>query len=115
METLKKSRDFKRVLEGGHRKKLENVVIYALPNPGGPARVGISVTRRLGGSVKRNRIKRRIREAARKNASLLPPGVDMVILAGSRCYNAEFRELEKDIKVFAEEWKKKQERERENA
>lgn len=109
METLKKSHDFKRVLKGGSRKKLENIIACALPNPGGPTRVGISVTRKAGGSAVRNRIKRRIREAIRKNASLLPRGVDMVILAGIKCYNAEFGEIERDIKDFIREWNEKSE------
>lgn len=114
METLKKSSDFRRVLENGHRKKLENIVICALPNQGGTTRVGISVARKVGGSVRRNRIKRRIREAVRKNASFLPPGVDMVIIAGRSCYDAVFNSIERDIKVFAEEWKRIREKKPEN-
>ncbi|MDI6873504.1 ribonuclease P protein component [Candidatus Solincola sp.] len=113
METLKKSRDFKRVLQGGDREKLENIVIFALPNPEGPTRIGISVTRRVGGSVRRNRIKRRIREAVWRNASLLPRGVDMVILAGAKCYDTEFNRIERDIKVFIERWKEREERRKE--
>lgn len=109
METLKKSQDFKRALKGGSRKKLENIIVCALPNPGGPTRIGISVNRRAGGSVVRNRIKRRIREAIRKNASLLPQEVDMVILAGIKCYNAEFGEIERDIKDFIRAWNEKSE------
>ncbi len=106
MESLKKSRDFRRVLENGRREKLENIVIFALPNQEGPTRVGISVARRIKGSVRRNRIKRRIREAIRKNASLLPRGLDMVVLAGERCYDTEFSGIERDIRVFTERWKK---------
>ncbi|MBC7252850.1 MAG: ribonuclease P protein component [Actinobacteria bacterium] len=113
METLKKSREFKRVLEGGSREKLENIVICALPNPGGPPRVGISVTKRARGSVKRNRIKRRIREAVRRCASLLPPGVDMVIIAGERCLDSDFSSIERDIRIFAERWKKEEHRQEE--
>ncbi len=113
METLKKSGDFKRVLESGSREKLENIVIVALPNPEGRTRIGISVTRRAGGSVRRNRIKRRVREAVRRNASLLPQGLDMVIIAGAKCYDSEFTRIEKDIEVFAERWKKEEKRKEE--
>lgn len=113
MESLRKSRDFKRVLEVGYREKLENIVISALPKKGGPTRIGISVTRGVKGSVRRNRIKRRIREAVRKNASLLPQDLDMVIIAGGKCYEAEFSSIERDIKVFIEKWKKIKEKEQE--
>ncbi len=72
METLKNSRQFKRVLQEGSREKLEILTVYRLPNRGGVTRVGISVSRKAGGSVARNRIKRRVREVLRKNASFLP-------------------------------------------
>lgn len=107
METLRKSREFKRVMEGGNREKLETMVVYALPNPEGRTRVGISVTRRAGGSVKRNRIKRRIREAVKRNASLLPQGMDIVIVAGKSCYDAKFVRIEEDIKMLGEKWTKR--------
>ncbi len=46
------------------------IVVFASPNPEGRWRVGVTVSRRLKGAVQRNRLRRRLREAAR--ASLLP-------------------------------------------
>ncbi|MEW6555536.1 MAG: ribonuclease P protein component [Actinomycetota bacterium] len=98
MEALKRSRDFSRVIDGGRRKYLETIVAYRLPNQEGKTRVGISVTRRTGGgSVQRNRIKRRIREAIRKNASLLPVGEDMVFVARRGIETAAYQDIEGDI------------------
>jgi ribonuclease P protein component len=98
METLKRSRDFSKVIDGGKRKYLETIVAYRLPNQEGKTRIGISVTRKTGGgSVQRNRIKRRIREAVRKNSSLLPAGEDMVFVARRGIASAAYQAIEGDI------------------
>src|SRR5262249_39272874 len=49
-------------------------------SPGGVARVGLTVSSKLGGAVERNRIKRRLREAVRLELASLPP-VDLVLVA----------------------------------
>lgn len=98
METLKKSRQFKRVVEGGDREKLETITVFKLPKKEGFTRIGISVSRKAGGSVERNRIKRRLREALRKNASLLPEKEDIVIIAGRKCLEADFEKIEEDVR-----------------
>ncbi|MEM2936387.1 MAG: ribonuclease P protein component [Candidatus Bathyarchaeia archaeon] len=102
METLRKSRDFKRVIEGGDRIILETISIFIRENHEGKTRVGISVSRKSGGSVKRNKIKRRIREALRKNAHGLPPGIDMVIMARRGAGDASFRDIEEDIRKLVD-------------
>lgn len=102
MVTLKNRRDFKRVIDCGRRKKLENIIAYRLPNQLGITRLGISTTKRTGGSVDRNRVKRRVREAVRKNASFLPPGEDIVIVAGRKCLEAPFEEIERDVRGIGE-------------
>lgn len=98
METLKKSSDYRKAVGGGNRETLGTIVAYRRPNKTGVTRIGISVTKKSGNSVKRNRTKRRIREAIRRNASLLPPGEDIVIVARPKCGGAVFVELEEDIR-----------------
>jgi ribonuclease P protein component len=56
------------------------LVIYAIPNNLPHARLGISVSRRVGTAVKRNRIKRLLREAFRLAQRDLPAGYDFVIV-----------------------------------
>lgn len=48
---------------------------------GGPARIGVTVSRKVGNSVVRHRVKRWVREAFRRNKSAFAPGTDFVAIA----------------------------------
>jgi ribonuclease P protein component len=52
------------------------LVVYALPGPRGPARIGMAVGKRHGNAVQRNRLRRLLREAFRLEQFNLPPGFD---------------------------------------
>ncbi|NPV59771.1 MAG: ribonuclease P protein component [Actinobacteria bacterium] len=97
METLRNSREFKEVIDGGEKSVLETITIFILPNHVGQTRIGISVSRKLGGSVKRNKIKRRIREAARRTASEIPKSIDLVVIARKAAEKASYQDIEKDL------------------
>ena len=62
---IRGEREFDRVYKSGRRRAWKGFLVIALANECGHPRLGISVPRRFGGSVPRNRIKRRIREAFR--------------------------------------------------
>lgn len=47
----------------------------------GPSRLGVVASRKIGGAVERNRVKRLLREAFRKAKGLIPPRFDVVIIA----------------------------------
>jgi len=102
MDALRKTREFKRVVECGERKGLRTVTAYMLPTQAEETRVGISISRRIGSSVERNKLKRRIREALRKNASFLPAGMDIVLAARLGPSEASFQEIEGDIRRLCE-------------
>ena len=58
----------------------------------GVARVGLTVSSRVGGAVVRNRVKRRLREAVRRELSLLP-AVDLVLVARSSAIEASVEDI----------------------
>lgn len=77
-QRLTRQRDFERVFEGRCRAADASMVIYVDTNGLSDTRLGMSVSRRVGNAVKRNRIKRLIREAFRLSQHDLPAGLDVV-------------------------------------
>jgi ribonuclease P protein component len=85
---LSRSAEFERVYRQGRSKANRFLVLYAFPRSaedGGSAeegpRLGLSVSRRVGGAVERARVKRVLREAFWAEAERLPAGSDYVVVA----------------------------------
>lgn len=70
-----------------------HLVLYARKNHSASNRVGITVSKKLGGAVVRNRIRRRLREIYRLHEEQFVPGWDIVVVARSRCIHADFSTL----------------------
>ena len=69
------------------------LVLYARPNRTDNNRVGITVSKKIGHAVVRNRVRRRLREVYRLHEDRFTPGWDIVVVARSRCVDAPFRKL----------------------
>ena len=78
------------------------LVLYARRNRSNQNRVGITVGKKLGHAVVRNRVRRRLREIYRLNEALFAPGWDIVVVARSRCIKADFQKLTQAYLSLAE-------------
>lgn len=79
-----------------------HLVLYARKNHSSANRVGITVSKKLGGAVVRNRVRRRLREVYRLHEDRFKPGWDIVVVARSRCIKADFATLTKAYLSLAE-------------
>ena len=70
-----------------------HLVLYARKNHSANNRVGITVSKKLGGAVVRNRVRRRLREVYRLHEEQFSPGWDIVVVARSRCIKSDFQTL----------------------
>ena len=82
-QRLSRSAEFERVYRQGRSHANRYVVVHSFPRPDGgeSPRLGISVGRKVGGAVERNRVKRLLREAFWASVGELPAGHDFVLVA----------------------------------
>jgi len=103
-QRLRSPRDFQRVRAQGRRVSGAVLLLgYATrseSDESGMTRVGFSVSRRVGGAVERNRVKRRLREVIRRQLARIAPGYDLVITARPGAAEARMETLEQDVAVL---------------
>jgi ribonuclease P protein component len=91
---LRTPAEFRRVRELAPRGWADRLlVLYVAPNELQRTRVGITVSRRVGTAVVRNRVRRRLREALRARLSRLPAGSDVVVAARPARATASWADL----------------------
>ena len=96
---LRANADFQRLRREGKSLLHPLVVMAILPSDLGHSRVGFAVGRRFGNAVKRNRIKRRLREAVRVRfrEGVLAAGWDVVLIARRPIRDASFHQVDQAI------------------
>lgn len=110
---LRKHADFQRAYAAARKRQSASMSWFLAPQPpalpstdactraekNGPAqsRVGLTVGKVIGKATERNRIKRRVREALRRNVDLLPPGFDLIFHPRRTVLSIEFMQLEAEI------------------
>ena len=101
-QRLRTGVEFDAVFKRGARLGGRLFLLVAAPNRGRRDRLGLAVSRRVGGSVERNRARRLLRESFRRLGPPTGPGVDLVVVARAEivgCGQAEVdRELQERVR-----------------
>lgn len=102
--TIKKRRDFLHAAASGKKFITGTFILQmvmreaAHPEPASETRIGFTVTKKMGGAVIRNRIKRRLREAAKPAIKKYgQAGCDYVVISRQKALACDFSEIERDM------------------
>ena len=96
-ERVLRSRTFRHIQRRGHRRVGALVVVITRRGEQSWTRLGLTVSRKVGGAVTRNRVKRRLREIFRRNKASFPAGHDVVIIARKDAATASFQALQAEV------------------
>jgi ribonuclease P protein component len=96
-ERILKRNDFSVAYQQGKRLSSKNFIIYLHPNQTGTRRLGITVSKKIGDAVQRNRIKRLLREFFRLNKDRLPAGQDIVVVSRRDTSNKKYDEVRQEL------------------
>ena len=110
METLKKSKEFKKVYSKGNSYATKYLVLYEFNKNKGNNRYGFSISKKIGNAVVRNKLRRRLKAIIRKleDKKNLPEGYDFIFIARKPVTRLNFQQIKKDVnKLFkkADLWK----------
>jgi ribonuclease P protein component len=104
---LRKHADYQQVYQRSRKHFSPSMTYFFAERVSGPSpvlgpRVGLTAGRVLGKAVERNRIKRRMREAVRRNLALLTRDVDVVLHPRRTVLTADFTTLQGEVsRIFA--------------
>ena len=98
--SLKRNKQFRQVYRKGKSVACRELVLIYAKNRSDMVHVGFSVGKKLGNSVVRNRVKRRLREAFRPNLPLLLPGFDLIVMARDAARDAPFSSLADSLRYL---------------
>ena len=87
--TIKRNHEFQRLYHKGKSAATPYLALYCRKN-----RLGLTVGKKVGGAVTRNRVRRRVREIYRLHEGELRPGYDIVVVARVKAAFATYRQLE---------------------
>lgn len=95
---IKKDSDFQSVFKGGKSFANRQFVIYMYKNElNVPFRIGLSVSKKVGNAVTRNRIKRHVRQSFTEMKEEIVPGYDFIIIARKPAAEMNGTEIKKSL------------------
>jgi len=96
-DRIRRSSEFARIYRGGRKLTSQSFVVFVIANEHDLPRLGITVTRKVGTAVVRNRIKRMVREIFRRNRSAFGPGLDWIVNARGAAVDRAYALLEQEL------------------
>ncbi len=100
LPVLTKNNEFQRVYSKGRYSASAFLVIYVLPNRLDKTRVGITTSKKVGNAVRRNRMRRLIRENLRILSDRLIRGIDVVVVARKAEETASLETIGKELRYL---------------
>jgi len=96
-DRIRRSEDYRDIMMKGRKMRTPHFVIRWRVNTVGIPRLGISVSKKVGDSCARNRVKRRLREYSRHNRHKLSDCTDLVIVAAQGSSDLETRKIFEEL------------------
>ena len=94
---IRKRSDFLRLQRGQRGRRTRHFIVIAAAGPEQDCRLGITVSRRIGSAVVRNRVKRLVREFFRLHRHELQPAHDLLVIARTDADKLSYRDVESQL------------------
>ena len=94
MYRLRSNMEFQKVYNKGKNYWNRNLILFVKKNNLGYTRIGYTITKKIGNSVVRNRIRRQMKEICRLNFDQIEKNYDLVFIAKRNIIDISFKELE---------------------
>jgi len=105
-ERLRRRKEFERVYRQGRRLRLPYLKLVLAPNELGLRRIGLSVSRRFGKAVRRNRAKRILREIFRRHKDIFPAAHDVIFIPRPDLLEKRQEDIVRDLEEILENYEK---------
>lgn len=96
-ERIRKRREFVEIQGRGRKVHTDSFIVFVVSRDDGPARLGVTVSRKVGSAVERNRVKRLVREAFRRHKAFFPRASDVVFVAKRGAVSANQEQVNREI------------------
>jgi len=104
---LKKNWQFRKACKKGQKQFSRYAVIFYVKNGLPNSRFGFSVSKKVGNSVVRHRVKRLFKESLRRMQATIPAGYDVVIIAKRNASHMSYQQCQEDMFEFLEKMNRK--------
>jgi len=102
---LHKSIEFKRLFDLGDKYHSKHLIVFTMQKKDGPTRLGLTVSRKVGGAVVRNRLKRQLREIFRLSLSKNIKNTDIMIVVKRNASLLDYSLLNQELSAICSRMK----------